>query len=128
MKFIISSIALFGLCSSCLLAQPVRQYFLDHEPVEVGTTRSFDYKFPSPAYSIECHQDSFSSDLGMVEWTYKGTTFKGQIGSMRSIVLMSDQPNYQIWNTQTADASGKLVFTNMDKAVLQVTCSYQVAS
>ena len=124
----IKYISLLALCySSFALAQNgVTQYFLDHQPVEPGRTVSFDYKFPSPQYSIECHQDSPASDLGSVEWVYKGTAYKGQIGSRRSLVLMSDQPNNHEWFTQTADAAGKLTFTNLDKFELQVTCSYQI--
>ena len=119
----ISLLILFHL-PLCFAAD--REYFLDHEEVLPGKSRSFTYAFPSSKHTIECHQDSPASNLGAVEWVYQGTVFKGQIGSIRSLVLGTDQPNIQLWRTQSADATGQLSFTNLDKWPLQVTCSYQI--
>lgn len=124
----VKCVSLLTLCyvPFCLAADPDYDYFLDHENVLPGKSLSVNYSFPSPQHTIECHQDSPASNLGSVEWIYQGTVFKGQIGSMRSLVLGTDQPNFKQWRTQTADASGQLTFINLDKWPLQVTCSYQL--
>jgi hypothetical protein len=108
-------------------AKPVNtDYFVDHAIVSQGKSLTVEYSFPTPDHVLECHQDVPASHIGSVEWSYKGTSFKGQIGDSRSLKLLRDDSSTW-WNGkqgQTADAAGKLVFTNLDSEDLFVTCSY----
>jgi len=107
------------------------EYFIDHSPVAPGEIISVDYTIPSRQHVIECHQDMDASNLGSVEWKYKETSFKGQIGNFHSLTLMRDDTTYpevQMARGQTADTSGKLVIKNLDTTELFVTCSYDLVN
>lgn len=124
---VFSSILALGYSSLTFAKTTESEYFLDHTIVNPGKSISVNYTFPSADHVIECQQDVAASHLGSVEWKFKNVSFKGQIGDMRSFTLMREDSSY--WWTgeqkQTAEASGKLVFTNLDDTDdLYVTCSY----
>jgi len=124
-----TAFALMLAYSSVTFAEiPDVQYFLDHTPIKPKMSLTVDYAFPSPEHVIECHQDVMASELGSILWHYKGKPFIGQIGANRSLKLMradSSRANIGITQNQTAEPTGKLVFTNLDpKFELYVTCSY----
>ena len=75
---------------------------------------------------IDCHSAGEGNKLSAMEWTYKGTTFKSQIGGDRPVTLVrEDVTNWPgVAKRQTADTAGKLVFTNLDDADLLVDCAY----
>src|SRR3990167_8589302 len=101
-------------------------YFLDHVPVGPGKSLSVTYTFPTPQHIIECNQDVPSSRLGSLEWKYKGTSFKGQIGDRRYFTLESENAP-PFGKGQTADITGTLIFTNLDDSRdLFISCHYDI--
>lgn len=121
-----SSVLMIGYSTLTFAKSPDIDYFLDHVIVHPGKSMSAKYSFPTAEHVIECHQDCACSSLGSVEWTFNHYSFKGQIGDARRLTLMRvDSPTWWMGEQgQTADPSGMLTFTNLDKDDLYVTCSY----
>lgn len=122
MKKIVSLLALL-LLPAISFAEDDIIILAEHVVMQPGKTFEVPYQLPTSEYVIDCYTENNSGDkhIEAVEWSYKGTTFKTQLGyasyNLRFKVSRDDvaqtPDNIQFGQAPVADASGVLKFYNL---------------
>ncbi len=129
MKKLLATFIFISYASTSLAQSAEPEYFLDHYFIHPGETKTVAYSIPTSQHFLQCNQDGDGANLGSIEWKYKGTSFKAQIGNYHYLTLTrEDIPRPNVGDLgQTADASGNLVITDLDPNYdLYVTCRYSL--
>jgi hypothetical protein len=129
MKNLLPALMIIGYSSLSLAQSAEPEYFLDHLSLAPGETKTVAYAIPTSQHFLQCNQESFGSYLSSIEWKYKQTSFKGQIGNYHMVTLIRDDlPPYTGDRGQVADTSGELVITNLDQNTAIISCRYSLTT